>query len=209
MKYGITERLFWNVFSGGYKRELERTLHIGNSGEVMKRAKVKYREILAGVHSPRNRFVSNIILASMLGAIYLSLDEKPCAEQIIIFNREALMNNKIMLKSIISEKNYTAKGQQALADGAKRSKLDKNPYSWQYTYQAGKSQNEYTVFFTACGIFYLYKQLNIPEITPAMCRLDYDMAHANHSEFYREQTLFAGGEYCDCRYVHTPPSRRK
>ena len=35
MKYGLMERLFWKVFSGGYKRELEATLHISGSGEVM------------------------------------------------------------------------------------------------------------------------------------------------------------------------------
>lgn len=118
------------------------------------------------------------------------------------------MNNKIMLKKVVSERNYTRKGQQALAENAKQSVRDNNPYSWRYTYEAGKSVMEYTVKFMTCGILHLYKQWGISEITPAMCKLDYDMAHANHTEFYREQTLFEGGEYCDCRYVHTPPSAR-
>ena len=208
MKYGLMERLFWKVFSGGSKRGLEDILHISNGGEVMKKAHKKYKEMLSGTQDPHNRFSSNLILASIFGSIYLSLEEKPPVEQLIIFNREAVMNNKIMLKKVVSERNYTRKGQQALAENAKQSVRDNNPYSWRYTYEAGKSVMEYTVKFMTCGILHLYKQWGIPEITPAMCKLDYDMAHANHTEFYREQTLFEGGEYCDCRYVHTPPSAR-
>ena len=101
----------------------------------MKRAYKKYREMLKGVQEfhPRKKFVSNIILGCILGSVY-TLDEKPSVEKIIIFNREAVMNNKIMLKSIISEKNFTAEGQHVLADGAKKSKNDNNTYSWQYTF---------------------------------------------------------------------------
>lgn len=207
MKYGIMERLMWTVFKGGYKRELVHTLHIGNSGEVMKKAHKKYKEMIAGIQEfrPRNRFVANIILASVLGAVYLSMDEKPSVEQMIAFNREAVMNNKIMRKSVISEKNYTAEGQRALVEGAKKSESDNNPYSWKYTFQAGKSLMEFTTYFTTCGICHLYRLWNISEITPAMCKLDYDMAHANNTEFLREQTLFEGGDYCDCHYIHTPP----
>ncbi|MDE6387795.1 MAG: L-2-amino-thiazoline-4-carboxylic acid hydrolase [Lachnospiraceae bacterium] len=209
MKYGMMERLFWTVFKGGYKRELENTLHIENSGEIMKKAHKKYKEMIENVQEfrPRNRFVSNIILASILGSVYISMDEKPSVEKMIIFNREAVMNNKMMLKSVVSEKNYTKEGQKALADGAKQSKNDHNPYSWQYDFQVGKSLMEFTTYFKSCGICYLYKQWGIPEITPAMCRLDYDIAHANNTEFLREQTLFEGGEYCDCHYIHTPQSK--
>ncbi|MDE6763187.1 MAG: L-2-amino-thiazoline-4-carboxylic acid hydrolase [Oscillospiraceae bacterium] len=206
MKYGIMERLFWSVFKGGYKRELENTLHVKNSGMVMKKAHKKYREMIESVQEfrPRNRFVSNIILGCILGSVYISLEEKPPVEKMIIFNREAVMNNKIMLKTVISEKNYTAEGQRALAEEAKKSESDTNPYSWQYTFEAGKSLMEFTTYFKTCGLCHLYKEWGIPEITPSMCRLDYDMAHANNTEFIREQTLFDGGEYCDCRYIHKP-----
>lgn len=49
MKYGLMERLFWKVFSGGYKRGLEDILHISNGGEVMKKAHKKYKEMLSGI----------------------------------------------------------------------------------------------------------------------------------------------------------------
>ncbi len=170
MKYGLMERLFWKVFSGDYKRGLEDILHISNGGEVMKKAHKKYKEMLLGTQDPHNRFFSNLILASIFGSIYLSLEEKPPVEQLIIFNWEAVMNNKIMLKKVVGERNYTRKGQQALAENAKQSVRDNNPYSWRYTYEAGKSVMEYTVKFMTCGILHLYKQWGISEITPAMCK---------------------------------------
>ncbi len=210
MKYGIRECLIWKVFEGGIERELKNTLHVSNSNQIMKKAHEKYKEMLASAQDPHNRFTMNIIFASMVGAVYLSLNEKPPLEQMIRYVRESVMNNKIFLKFIVSEKNYTPNGQKTIADGAEKSQNNKNPYSWQYTYKAGKSVMEYTVVFTTCGICYLYEQWGIYEITPAMCRLDYDMARANSTEFIREQTLFEGGEYCDCHYIHTlPDSKRK
>ncbi len=207
MKYGIRECLFWKVFESGFKRELKNTLHVSKGNQIMKKAHGKYKEMLASAQDPHNRYTMNIIFASVIGAVYLSLDKKPPLEKMILFVRESVMNNKIFLKFIVSEKNYTLKGQKILAENAKKSENDNNPYSWQFTYEAGKTPLEYTVFFKTCGVCHLFEQWGISEITPAMCRLDYDMARANNTEFIREQTLFEGGEYCDCHYIHTPPKK--
>lgn len=206
MKYDMMSRLYWTVFKGGFERELKNTLGISNVEAVMKKAHKKYREMLESVQpfERRTRFISNIILASILGSVYLSLDEKPDIEKMTVFNREALMNNRIMLKAIVSEKNYTAEGQEMLRRQAEISLTDNNPYSWQYTFEAGETLMEYTATFKTCGILHLYRMWGIEELTPAMCRLDYDMAAANNTEFVREQTLADGGEYCDCHYIHTP-----
>ena len=206
MKYDMMARLYWTVFKGGFERELKNTLSFSDTAKIMKKAKGKYREMLESVQpfERRTRFISNIIIASMLGGIYLSLDEKPHIEKMIVFTREALMNNRIMLKSIVSERNYTAEGQEKLCREAEISMTDNNPYLWQYTFEAGKSLMEYTATFKTCGILHLYRMWGIEELTPAMCRLDYDMAAANNSVFIREQTLADGGEYCDCHYIHTP-----
>lgn len=45
------------------------------------------------------------------------------------------------------------------------------------------------------------------ELTPAMCKLDHDMAAANNTQFVRKQTLEGGGEYCDCHYMNTPKKK--
>ena len=46
--------------------------------------------MLSGIQDPHNRFSSNLIPASVFGSIYLSLDEKPPVEQLIIFIGEFL-----------------------------------------------------------------------------------------------------------------------
>lgn len=206
MKYDIMPKLYWKVFKGGFERELKNTLGFSDTAKIMKKAKVKYREMIESVQpfERRTRFISNIILASILGGIYLALDKKPDIEKMNVFTREALMNNRVMLKSVVSERNYTAKGQEKLRREAEISMNDSNPYLWQYIFEAGTSLMEYTATFKTCGILHLYRMWNIEELTPAMCRLDYDMAAANNTEFIREQTLADGGEYCDCHYIHTP-----
>lgn len=199
-------RLYWTVFKGGFERELKNTLGISDTKTVMKKAHKKYREMLESVQpfERKTRFISNIIIASILGSVYLSLDEKPDIAKMTVFTREALMNNQVMLKAIVSERNYTAEGQEKLRQEAELSLKDSNPYSWQYNFEAGKTLMEYTATFKTCGILHLYKVWHIEELTPAMCRLDYDMAAANNTEFIREQTLADGGECCDCHYIHTP-----
>ena len=206
MKYDMMSRVYWTVFKGGFERDLKNTLGFSDTAKIMKKAKGKYKEMLESIQpfERRTRFISNIILASILGGIYLALDKKPDIEKMIVFTREALMNNRIMLKAIVSEKNYTAEVQEKLRREAEISVTDNNPYSWQYTFEAGETLMEYTATFKTCGILHLYRMWGIEELTPAMCRLDYDMAAANNTEFIREQTLADGGDYCDCHYIHTP-----
>ncbi|MCM1489094.1 MAG: L-2-amino-thiazoline-4-carboxylic acid hydrolase [Firmicutes bacterium] len=204
MKCGIREKLFWSAFKSGLRRELTNTLRLENSGEIMKKAYKKYKELLATAQDPCNRFTFNVIFAAMYGAVYLSLDPKPSVDEMTAYARETAMNNKLFLKFITSEENYTEKGQKRLAENAHKSQSDNNPCSWRYTFEPGKTLNEYTTKFTSCGILYLFTKWGISEITPALCRMDYDMAHAANTEFIREQTLAGGGEYCDCHYIHTP-----
>lgn len=212
MKYGAAARLYWTVSNSGFERELNTTLRVSDTGTVMKKARKKYREMLESVQpfemfEVKIRFISNIMLASILGSVYLSLDEKPDIEKMTVYAREALINNRLMLKAIVSERSYTAKGQETLRRAAELSLTDNNPFSWQFTFEAGKTLMEYTATFKTCGILHLYRIWGIEELTPAMCRLDYDMAAVNNSVFTREQTLAIGGEYCDCHYLHTPKKK--
>lgn len=206
MKYNMMARLFWAVFSGGFKRELKNTLDIPNAAVVMKNARKKYKEMLESIQplGRKTRFSSILYLASILGSVYISLENKPNIEKMTTYVRESLMNNKILLKSIISEQNFTVEGQESLRREAEISMTDDNPYLWKFTFEPGRNLMEFTTTFFTCGVLYLYQKWNIGELTPAMCRLDYDMAEANNSIFTREQTLAGGGEYCDCHYLHTP-----
>ncbi len=78
----------------------------------------------------------------------------------------------------------------------------KNPYSWRFAVEDGKTINQYTATFYTCGICYLMTKLGLKEYIPAMCTLDYDMAALNNTVFTREYTLAGGGAYCDCHYDH-------
>lgn len=209
MKYDFMAKAFWKVFRGGYEYELKHTLGITNTKTVMKKAHENYKKMVESIQpfEEKNRFISNLLLASILGGIYISLEEKPDIEKMIDFNREALMNNKVLLKSVVSERNYTEKGQKKLEEDARKSQQETNPYAWKFTYEKGETTMEYTVTFQTCGIWILYRMWDIQELTPAMCKLDYDMAWANNTEFIREQTLAGGGEYCDCHYKHTPKKK--
>ncbi|MCM1334785.1 MAG: hypothetical protein NC237_07005, partial [Eubacterium sp.] len=95
MKYGFREKLFWFVFKGGLRRELSDTLRLSNGEEIMKRARKKYKELLATAQDPNNRFTFNVIFAAMYGAIYLSLDQKPSLDQMTAYAWETAMNNQV------------------------------------------------------------------------------------------------------------------
>ena len=71
-------------------------------------------------------------------------------------NINVLYNNKIFKKFIISERNYTEKGQRALEKKAKESQKQNNPYDWRFVYKKGNTNLEYQVDFETCGILHLY-----------------------------------------------------
>lgn len=75
-----------------------------------------------------------------------------------------------------------------------------NPYDWEYEIIDGNTINEYTCNFYTCGIKYLFEKWNISEITPSLCKCDYDIAYIQGAEFKREGTLYDGDKCCDCRY---------
>ncbi len=83
---------------------------------------------------------------------------------------------------------------------AKKSQQTTYRYDWIWTFTPGDVPGTCRADFTQCGIYTLFCDLDISEVTPAMCMLDYTMANYMGAEFYRESTL-AGGTVCDCLYV--------
>lgn len=71
-----------------------------------------------------------------------------------------------------------------------------------FVIEDGATPTDYTATFSACGICCLMKKLGIEEVTPAMCRYDYDMAQMSGTVFTRKFTLASGGSCCDCHYHH-------
>ena len=203
MNYGLLPKMMWMFFKKTFDKSLTDVWSIKNNKEVMKKAHSKYKSIIKSIDKfdKKDQFIINILSCAMLASILLSLDFKPTLEEVKEYYRKSTMSNKIM-NLTKTERNYTVKGRKELKKSAEFSKTIKNPYSWVFDVEDGKTINEYTATFHTCGICYLMKKLGLEQYISALCALDYDMAHANNTEFTREYTLASGGPYCDCHYHH-------
>ena len=172
----------------------------------MKLAHKKYKEILADVDEfeKGDRFLINILSCAMLSAVLLSVKNKYTVEEVRVYYRGAMCDNFLTKVASKKSKAYTEKGRELLKQQAEKSEIlaAKNPYSWRFAVEDGKTINQYTATFYTCGICYLMTKLGLKEYIPAMCTLDYDMAAMNNTAFTREYTLASGGKYCDCHYDH-------
>jgi len=204
MKYGFMQRIMWAGYKGTFKKHLSQTLSEPDPEGVMKAAHKKYKEILASVteFDKGDRFIINIISCAMLSSILLTVKNKYSVEQIRLYYRNSMCDNFLTRAASKKSKSYTVKGREKLKKQAERSQKITNPYSWKFTVEDGKTINQYTAYFSTCGICYLMNELGLKEYVPAMCSLDYDMAALNNTAFAREYTLAGGGKYCDCRYDH-------
>lgn len=203
MRYRFMQRIMWITFNSSFKEAIKTVLDETDADGIMKRAKKKYREILKSVDEfdKESRFLTNILSCAMLSAVLLCAEKKYDVETVRIYYKTA-MDNKIMRRAVVSERNYTEKGRARLKAFAEKSQSITNPYDWKFTVEDGQTINQYTAIFYTCGICTLMNQLGLSEYIPAMCAFDYDMAAMNNTTFTREFTLAAGGPYCDCHYDH-------
>ncbi len=204
MRYGILQHVIWITFRSSFKEAIRIVLDEKDVDVVMKRAKKKYREILRNIDEfdKGSRFLTNILSCAMLSAVLLSI-EKTYDEETIRNYYKTAMDNKIMRRVVVSERNYTEKGRARLRAFAERSQSITNPYDWKFTVDDGETINQYTATFYTCGICTLMNNLGLSEYIPSMCAFDYDMAAMNNTKFTREFTLASGGPYCYCHYVHS------
>lgn len=206
MKYGFIQRVFWAAFKGTFERELTGVLCEREPKKVIKQAHAEYRKILSDIDEfeKGDRFLFNILSASMFSAVLLHVKRKPSTEQAREYYRAAMNSNLLMQRAAKKSKSYTEKGRAKLKADAEKSRNQTNPYSWKFTVEDGETLNQYTATFYTCGICYLLTKLGLKEYIPALCSFDYDMAAMNHTEFTRAFTLAGGGPYCDCHYNHKP-----
>lgn len=204
MRYGFMQGAMWIVFHSSFKEAVKTVLDENDVDGVMKRAKKKYREILADIDEfdKGSRFLTNILSCAMLSAVLLCVEKRYDVEIVRIYYKAA-MDNKIMRRAVVSKRNYTEKGRARLRGFAEKSQSITNPYDWKFKVEDGETINQYTAIFYTCGICTLMNSLGLSEYIPAMCAFDYDMSAMNNTKFTREFTLAAGGPYCDCHYDHS------
>lgn len=204
MKYGLLAKAMWRGYQKTFYRQLTDTFHEENPMALMKEAKRRYKKILSYVDEfeKGDRFVINILSCSMLDSVLLTAKNKYSLEEVREYYRKAMTENFLTKAFSKTSRSYTAKGRKKLKEQARKSQDNRNPYSWKFRVEDGKTLNQYTAYFDTCGICHLMTELGMKEYIPALCHLDYDMAALNHTIFTREFTLAGGGKYCDCHYDH-------
>ena len=206
MKYAGMPAGMWLLYRRSFRRKLVEALGFSpaQAAEVARRAKPRYREIIAGLpeFEKADRFKMNIINAAMLAAFYLNFPEKPDLARMTDFYAQAMMTAptrwfcRMSGRSKFSDKDVVSMRATAALKAA-----DRNPYSWNMEFLPYADGSGYEARFTRCGICVLMGELGILELVPAMCHLDYTMSEAGGaSVFVREHTLAEGGPYCDCGY---------
>lgn len=206
MKYAGMPFGMWALFAGSFQKQLSAVY--GYDHETAKaiaaKAKPKYKEIINRLpeFEKADRFQMNIVNCALLSAFLLSLPQKPSVDQTAEYYRASMMIAPMKWFCRMSgKKKFTAKDIQAMKDTAALRAADRNPYSWNMEFLPYEDGSGYEARFTKCGICTLMKELELFELVPAMCRLDYTMSEAGGaSEFVREYTLASGGPYCDCGY---------
>ena len=206
MKYVGMPACMWMVYASSFKKQLTDVL--GYDAEaaktITKAAKPKYKEIIARLpeFEKEDRFVTNIVNCAMAGAFILSMPKRPDVELLTDYYAKSVMIGFTRKLCRLSGKSkFTEKDLDRMKKTAAFKAAERNPYSWNmelYEYTDGSG---YEARFTKCGICALMKDLGLYDLTPALCRLDYNMTEAGErADFVREYTLASGGPYCDCGY---------
>lgn len=201
MPYGM-----WLIYRKSFRKHLSSVLGYDEkkSGTIMRSAGKKYREIIDQMpeFERADRFKMNAVNCALFISFLSCMDRKPSLETATRFYTKAMMTPVTKWFCRMSGKNkFTPQDIQDMKETAAFRAADRNPYSWNMEYIPYEDGSGYEARFTKCGICTLMKQYGFYDLTPAMCRLDYDMSEAGGaSVFTREHTIASGWEYCDNGY---------
>ena len=202
--------VMWALLAPSFRKQL--TAVFGYDTErakaITRKAKSEYRRIIAGLpeFEKGDRFKMNLVNAAMVGAFVLSMPERPDVERLTIYYADAMMTKPVKWFCRMSGKSkFTEKDIAGMKATAALRADDRNPYSWNMDFHEYPDGSGYEGRFTKCGICVLMKDLELYDLTPALCHLDYTMSEAGGvTDFVRQYTLASGGPYCDCGYKRKP-----
>lgn len=202
--------VMWALLAPSFRKQL--TAVFGYDTErakaITRKAKSEYRRIIAGLpeFEKGDRFKINLVNAAMVGAFVLSMPERPDVERLTIYYADAMMTKPVKWFCRMSGKSkFTKKDIAGMKATAALRAADRNPYSWNMDFYEYPDGSGYEGRFTKCGICVLMKDLELYDLTPALCHLDYTMSEAGGvTDFVRQYTLASGGPYCDCGYKRKP-----
>ena len=202
--------VMWALLAPSFRKQL--TAVFGYDTErakaITRKAKSEYRRIIAGLpeFEKGDRFKMNLVNAAMVGAFVLSMPERPDVERLTIYYADAMMTKPVKWFCRMSGKSkFTEKDIAGMKATAALRAADRNPYSWNMDFYEYPDGSGYERRFTKCGICVLMKDLELYDLTPALCHLDYTMSEAGGvTDFVRQHTPASGGPYCDCGYKRKP-----
>ncbi|MCD8344099.1 MAG: L-2-amino-thiazoline-4-carboxylic acid hydrolase, partial [Oscillospiraceae bacterium] len=148
---------------------------------MRKRAKFRYKDIIAGVpeFEKADRFKMNLVNCALLCAFVLNMPERPNVGRLTEYYANSMMISPMKRFCRMSGKNkFTDKDIASLKSTAALRAADRNPYSWNMEFYPYSDGSGYEARFTACGICTLMRELGLYDLVPAMCRLDYPMSEA-------------------------------
>ena len=200
----------WALLAPSFRKQL--TAVFGYDTErakaITRKAKSEYRRIIAGLpeFEKGDRFKMNLVNAAMVGAFVLSMPKRPDVERLTVYYANAMMTKPMKWFCRRSGKSkFTEKDIAGMKATAALRAADRNPYSWNMDFYEYPDGSGYEGRFTKCGICVLMKDLELYDLTPALCHLDYTMSEAGGvTDFVRQYTLASGGPYCDCGYKRKP-----
>ncbi len=196
----------WVLFQRSFRQKLTEVMGIEKSeaAKITEKARRSFQNIIRSLpeFEKEDRFQMNIISCAMLCAFVLNMKERPDVSRLTDYYREAMMTEPMKWFCRKSGKNkFTSNDIAAMKQTASLKAADRNPYSWNMEFLPYPDGSGYEARFTKCGICTLMKELDLQNLIPAMCRLDYAMSEAGGtSEFVRKYTLAGGDSCCDCGY---------
>ena len=206
MKYAGMPAGMWLLFRRSFRRGLIADLGLkpDQAASITRRAKAKYREIIASLPAfeKGDRFKMNIVSCAMLSAFLLCLPERPSMDAVTVYYNNAMMIGAMRwFCRMGGKRKFSENDIKGMKATAALNAADRNPFSWNMTFHPYPDGSGYEARFTRCGICTLMKKLGLFDYVPAMCALDYAMCGAGGAtDFVREYTLASGGPYCDCGY---------
>lgn len=206
MKYVGMPMGMWILFGKSFRNQLVSVLGYDKSeaARITKEAKIHYKKIIRKLpeFERSDRFKMNIVNCAMFSAFLLSMKNRRDVNQMTDYYAIAMMTPPMKMFCRLSGKQkFRDKDIHAMKDTAALKAADRNPYSWNMEFLPYEDGSGYEARFFRCGICTLMKELDLYDMVPAMCHLDYTMSEAGGtSEFIRTYTLASGGPYCDCGY---------
>lgn len=210
MKYTLADKLMWKFMQGRCFKVLREEYPEWDIDKLRKDARKRYQEIVdatPSIGSYRENSLKKNLTGGMVWIAIYEIAKERYGERMSIPLYEkmcrASISNPLMLKLAGMAKPFTRKFQEGLMKRSERENRIDSPYNWIAHYKQGKVDEEFTLYYTRCGLCELARERGHLDILPGMCRTDYIMFEAMGVILHRDKTL-ASGDDC-CHYYMTRP----